>query len=80
VQTGASLARDPHILAREVFQTIEHPLLGELEVVRPPWRMEGARLSEPSPLLGQHNDYVLGEILGLDDAEIERLIEAESVF
>jgi len=42
--------------------------------------MEGASVSEPAPLLGQHNDYVLGEILGLDAAEIQRLIEEESVY
>ncbi len=80
LQTGASLARDPHVLARGVFETIAHPRLGELKVVRPPWRMEGARVSEPSPLLGQHNDYVLGEILGLDEAEIQRLSEEEIVY
>jgi len=42
--------------------------------------MRGAKVSQPAPLLGQHNDYVLGEILGLDDAEIERLVGAEIVY
>jgi crotonobetainyl-CoA:carnitine CoA-transferase CaiB-like acyl-CoA transferase len=80
LQTGASLSRDPHVRARGVFVPIEHPRLGKLQVVRPPWRMEGAALSEPAPLLGQHNDYVLGEILGLDEAEIARLTEEKAVY
>lgn len=80
VQSGESLSRDPHVEAREVFASVEHPLLGELRVVRPPWRMEGAEVSQPAPLLGQHNDYVLGEILGLDPDEIAELIEAEIVY
>jgi crotonobetainyl-CoA:carnitine CoA-transferase CaiB-like acyl-CoA transferase len=42
--------------------------------------MQGAQLSEPAPLLGQHNDYVLGEILGLASEEIERLVESEIVY
>ncbi len=80
VQSGASLSRDEHVAAREVFVPIVHPRLGKLRVVRPPWRMDGAEVSEPSPLLGQHNDYVLGEILGLDAAEIERLVAEEIVY
>lgn len=80
LQNGASLSRDPHVAAREAFVPIVHPLLGELRVVRPPWRMEGAEIREPAPLLGQHNDYVLGEILGLDADEIARLTREEIVF
>jgi crotonobetainyl-CoA:carnitine CoA-transferase CaiB-like acyl-CoA transferase len=80
LQSGASLSRDPHVRARGVFEKITHPLLGELEVVRPPFRMEGVRIAGPAPLLGQHNDYVLGEILGLSEAEIERLVEEGSVY
>jgi crotonobetainyl-CoA:carnitine CoA-transferase CaiB-like acyl-CoA transferase len=80
MQSGASLSRDGHVAAREVFVPIVHPRLGRLRVVRPPWRMEGAEVSEPSPLLGQHNDYVLGEILGLDAAEIARLVAEEIVY
>jgi len=80
LHTGASLSRDPHVLAREVFVEIEHPLLGVRKVVRPPWRMRGASLQAPSPRLGEHNDYVLGEVLGLDAGEIARLVESKAVF
>ncbi len=80
VQSGASLSRDPHVAARGVFEEVDHPRMGRLRVVRPPWRMHGARVPGPAPLLGQHNDYVLGEILGLDPAEIERLVAAEAVY
>jgi crotonobetainyl-CoA:carnitine CoA-transferase CaiB-like acyl-CoA transferase len=80
LQSGASLSRDPHLRARGVFGRVAHPLLGELQVVGPPFRMEGVRVPGPAPLLGQHNEYVLGEILGLSDAEIERLVEAEIVY
>jgi crotonobetainyl-CoA:carnitine CoA-transferase CaiB-like acyl-CoA transferase len=80
VQSGASLSQDEHVAAREVFVPIVHPRLGELRTVRPPWRMEGAEISEPGPLLGQHNDYVLGEILGIDADEIARLVSEEVVY
>jgi crotonobetainyl-CoA:carnitine CoA-transferase CaiB-like acyl-CoA transferase len=34
----------------------------------------------PAPLLGDNNDYVLGELLGLDAAEIDELVESEIVY
>jgi len=43
-----------------------------------PWRdSEGFRGDfAPPPRLGEHNDYVFGELLGLDAHEIETLTEA----
>ncbi|MDP6979126.1 MAG: CoA transferase [Myxococcota bacterium] len=80
VQSGASLADDPHLAARGAYVPITHPHLGTLRSVRPPWRLRGASIDEPAPLLGQHNDYVLGEILGLSNDEIARLEEEQSVY
>ncbi len=80
VQTGASLPHDSHVQERGVFESVEHSVVGETTVVRPPWRMQGANIPGPGPLLGEHNDYVLGEILGLDEEEIERLVEAEVAY
>jgi benzylsuccinate CoA-transferase BbsF subunit len=79
-QSGRSLAQDPHVAARGVYQTVEHPLLGRLKVLGPPWRMEGARIPGPAPRLGEHNDAVLREVLGLETAEIRRLVDAEVVY
>jgi benzylsuccinate CoA-transferase BbsF subunit len=80
VHSGPSLSRDPHVLARGVFETVDHPILGETRVVRPPWKMDGAKVPGPAPLLGQHNEYVLKEILGLEAPEIEALVESEVVY
>jgi len=80
VRTGADLSEDPHVVARQVFQPVEHPRLGEVVVVRPPWRLEGANVSASAPLLGQHNEYVLGEIMGLPPEEIGRLVEEQVVY
>jgi crotonobetainyl-CoA:carnitine CoA-transferase CaiB-like acyl-CoA transferase len=46
---------------------LEHPTIGELPVVRLPWRFSAARTGPrtPPPLLGQHNDAP-GEILGAE--------------
>ena len=64
--------------ARGIFQEVEHPLIGKSVVVGPPWRFDGERhgAERPAPLLGQHNDFVLREVLGLSESEVERLEEA----
>jgi formyl-CoA transferase len=76
VHTGTTLAADPHVRERGVLETVDHPKLGERLVVGPPWKIEGASVRGPSPLIGEHNQYVLGEILGLSQEEIERLEKA----
>ena len=71
------LMRDPHLRARGVFVELDHPETGPRDFVGLPWRMSGCQpaLKRP-PLLGEHNDYVFGELLGLDEAEIARLKES----
>ena len=74
-----SIRDDPHVRARGVLQHVEHPVVGCRVVVRAPWRFsnDGVGIRNPAPLLGQHNDYVLGEVLGLPRDEIERLVAKE---
>jgi crotonobetainyl-CoA:carnitine CoA-transferase CaiB-like acyl-CoA transferase len=76
VHTGASIGKDPHVRERGVFETVTHPRIGEKVVVRPPWRLEGVRVRRAAPLIGEHTEYVLQEILELSRDEIDRLTEA----
>lgn len=82
VLDGPALVTDPHLAERGLLVDIEHPRLGPRKVVSPPWRFSQtpAEVTHPSPLLGQHNDYVLKELLGLSDDEISELVEEEVVY
>jgi crotonobetainyl-CoA:carnitine CoA-transferase CaiB-like acyl-CoA transferase len=73
-----SIADDPHVAARGFFETVEHPEIGRRRVAGAPWKFgsDDVGIRRPAPLLGEHNEYVLGEILGLDRDEIERLTRA----
>jgi len=76
---GRDVYADPHFRKRNVFLQIEHPEIGRLEIIDTPWKING--LQKPNrhaPLLGEHNDYVLKELLGLSDQEVEDLQEKES--
>jgi benzylsuccinate CoA-transferase BbsF subunit len=68
------LIRDPHLRERGAFVEVDHPEVGIREFVGAPWRMSDC---EPpvrhAPLLGEHNDYVFGELVGVSDAELAQL-------
>jgi crotonobetainyl-CoA:carnitine CoA-transferase CaiB-like acyl-CoA transferase len=76
------LFSDPHIVARGGVTTIEHPKLGTRKTITPPWKLSRtpARITRTAPLLGEHNEYVLGELLGIPQAELAKLIEDKIVY
>ncbi|HZX67100.1 MAG TPA: CoA transferase [Myxococcales bacterium] len=71
----------PQVAARKSFATCNHPVAGEVKVVALNCRMSETPggLRSPAPLLGQHTSEVLREILGLPEAEIDRLGKAGAV-
>lgn len=66
---------DPQLHHRGHFVTLEHPCMGSCGYERNGLRLSDASAGyeRSSPTLGQHNDYVLGKILGLSSAEQVRL-------
>jgi benzylsuccinate CoA-transferase BbsF subunit len=81
VQSFADLARDPQLAARDHFVPLGHEYLDELAFERSAIRLaeHPGALRRPGPKLGEHNDEVLGEILGLSRTEIEDLIARDVV-
>ena len=78
----AELATDPHLKARDYFVEIDHPEMGMGVYGRLPIRMDGRNIGNYSsaPLLGEHNEYVFGELLGMSQGEIGRLIREEVIY
>ena len=79
VPIGATLdslevLNDPHLKAREMIVTVEHPQRGPFTMPGSPIQMSAsARTYAPAPLLGQHTDEVLASWLHYDAAQIEHL-------
>jgi benzylsuccinate CoA-transferase BbsF subunit len=79
---GEMVYKDIHSKERDLFVTIQHPEIGKRLVVAPPWKFSGtpARTPRAAPLLGEHNQYVLGELLGMSQQEIDELIKEQVVY
>jgi formyl-CoA transferase/CoA:oxalate CoA-transferase len=74
IKTIAQVAADPHVLARDMVVSLDHPLVKSLRVMGIPIKLGGTpgAIRRPPPLLGQHTDEVLAE-LGRSPADIARL-------
>jgi crotonobetainyl-CoA:carnitine CoA-transferase CaiB-like acyl-CoA transferase len=80
VTTAAEIIAEPHLVARGFWDTVGHPEAGAYRQVSTPWKLSKSprRATIPAPGLGEHNGYVLGELLGLSAQEIEAL-EAKGI-
>ena len=74
---GTELFQDPHLKERGFATEVTHPTIGKRTVLAPPWRFSDtpAQISRSSPKLGEHNEYVLGDLLGIPEAEIAQMEE-----
>jgi crotonobetainyl-CoA:carnitine CoA-transferase CaiB-like acyl-CoA transferase len=68
-------ARDPQLAARGHFVDVATPEGRSVRLDGPPFLLSDtpARVSGPGPLLGEHGDAILRDLLGIPDAELDRL-------
>ena len=71
VQNAKDLVNDPQLVEREFFVHLKHPTLGDTISDRSPIRFGRSYDKDwkASPLLGEHNEYVFMNLLGLSERE-----------
>ncbi len=76
------LFADTHLRQRSCWLEVHHPRIGKQVVTAPPWKFSAtpAVVHHPSPLIGEHNQYVFGELLGLSAEEIATLTEEGVIY
>lgn len=78
--TFDEVANDPHLLSREMLVDVEQPVSGKVKLIGSVYKMSrtpGDRRMR-APEVGEHNQEVLGGLLGIDEQEMQKLKE-ESV-
>lgn len=74
VQTGQDINNDPQSKARGFYEYLEHPVLGIHKYNHPSFRLSRtpAKLKK-GHCLGEHNEYVFTQLLGMPDEEFATL-------
>ena len=77
INSLAQVFADPQVEAREMVLEMDHPATGEapVKLIASPIRMTGTPVGyrHPPPILGQHTEEVLQEMLGLSADEVAKL-------
>jgi CoA:oxalate CoA-transferase len=65
----------PHLREREIVRTVNDRFLGELELPGFPLRFSDfpRHLELQAPTLGEHNEEILGDLLGIGRERIQEL-------
>lgn len=80
VNDVAQAFADPQVRHLGIAAPVEHPAVGEIEILRNATHLEGvpSDIRRPAPEPGEHTDEILRQF-GLDESEIARLRESEVV-
>ncbi len=75
VLSGEGIFNDPHYQERGLLELVDHPSTGPYLMPGVAWKMSKTpgEIRWPAPRLGEHNDFVYGELLARTGAEIAAL-------
>jgi len=69
------VVEDPHLKERGYFVEIDHPIIGRAKLAGFPYKLSRTPggIDRSSPLVGEHNELILGKYLNLGPDEVARL-------
>jgi formyl-CoA transferase len=80
VYDNADLTNDPFLRERGVFVELDHPTRGTFVMPASPIKMSASEVAvTPAPLLGEHSEEILGEMLGYSGEQVATLREQQVI-
>ncbi len=81
IYRAPEMLEDAHFAARQAIARVMHPEFGKLAMqnVSPKLSLTPGSVHSAAPTLGQHNDQIFGELLGMDEASIAALRDSEVI-
>lgn len=77
--SSLDLVADPQLWGRGFYRAVTDQASNSQLIIGPSWRMsDEAEISAAAPRLGEHNDYIFGEVLGLTEQR-QRQLAAKGV-
>jgi CoA:oxalate CoA-transferase len=76
INTIDRVVQDPNVAYRNMVVEVEQPHVGSVRIAGSPFHLSEtpADVREPAPLLGQHTEEVLANVLGYSQDRIEELV------
>ncbi len=76
------ILQDPHFEARGAKVVVDHPKMKGEILYGLPWKFSRTpgSIRRRAPLLGEHNQYVFCELLGMGEEEVSRLVEEKVLY
>jgi CoA:oxalate CoA-transferase len=75
VQRVDDIFKCPQVKDRGMLVEVNHPIAGSLQIVGPPVKFSKTpgRVTKPAPLLGEHTEEILRDLIGYNTEDIEHL-------
>jgi CoA:oxalate CoA-transferase len=77
INTLKQICEDPHIAHRNMLVEIDQPIVGKMRVCASPLKLSETpgEVYAPAPMLGEHSEQVLREVLGYSREKVAQLKE-----
>jgi formyl-CoA transferase len=81
IYRASDMVKDPQVVHRNLHFTVPHPKFGEAPIFASPLRMSKTPVDQykAPPMLGEHTDEVLRDVLGYSPERISALRQAKAI-